>query len=230
MTKSHLKRMAAPKTWNIARKTTKFVTRCKPGAHSMLAGMPLNVLFKEVLKKVKTTKEMKRVLHSQEVIVDGKRRHDGRMMIGLMDVLSIPKTKENFRILINTKNKIYAQEIDDKEAKFKPCKLLGKTVLGKDKIQLRFSDGRTLLLKKNDYKTGDSIVLELPSQKVLHHLKLEKDAIILLCRGKHVGMVGHVDEFKGNTIYFTANKVKYETSKEYAFVIGHNKPIIKIKQ
>ncbi|MFH1506413.1 MAG: 30S ribosomal protein S4e [archaeon] len=230
MTKAHLKRISAPKTWNVNRKTTKFITRPKPGAHTMILGMPLGVFFKEELKKAGTTREVKRILNNQEVLVDGKREYKPRSIIGLMDVLSLPKIKEHFRVLINTKDKLYAMPVDEKETKFKPCKLWKKKVLGKDKIQLNFTDGRNILIKKNDYTTGDSLVLELPSQKILHHLKLGKDAIIMLYKGKHVGMVGHVDEIKGSTIYFTADKVKYETSKAYAFVIGHDKPVIKIQK
>lgn len=230
MTKAHLKRMAAPKTWNVERKTTKFITRAKPGAHTIQLGIPLTVFFKEILKKVKTTKELKFILHTQEILVDGKKRHDTSSMIGFMDVMSIPKTKENYRVLINTKNKLYAQEINEKESKIKPCKLIRKTVLGKDKIQLSFTDGRTILVKKNDYKTGDTLILEIPSQKIIEHIKLDKGCTIMLYNGKHVGIVGKVDDIQGNTINLTANKKKYETHKKYAFVIGQDKPTIKIAE
>ena len=164
------------------------------------------------------------------MLVDGKRRYDIKFMIGLMDVLAIPKLKENYRMLINTKNRLYLRQIDEKEASFKPCKLVNKIMLGKDKMQLHLSDGRNILVKKNDYKTGDTLVLELPSQKILDHIKLEKGCTILLYKGKHVGLIGQVDEVKGSTIHFTANKGKYETNKSYAFVIGKEKPLIKIKE
>ena len=56
MVKSHLKRIAAPRTWDIDRKTTKFIARPKPGQHTLQLGMPLAVLLKEILKKMKTNK------------------------------------------------------------------------------------------------------------------------------------------------------------------------------
>ena len=60
MGKDHLKRLAAPKTWGITRKNTKFITKPVPGPHGMQAGMPLSVLIKEILNYAGTTREVKK--------------------------------------------------------------------------------------------------------------------------------------------------------------------------
>jgi len=39
--KNHLKRIATPRTWVIDRKAETFITRPKPGAHSLYFGMSL---------------------------------------------------------------------------------------------------------------------------------------------------------------------------------------------
>ena len=57
MPKNHLKPQKAPKTWVIKRKNVRFITRPKPGAHEMSFSMPLNLIFKNILEKVKTNKE-----------------------------------------------------------------------------------------------------------------------------------------------------------------------------
>ena len=98
MSKRHMKRQTAPKTWPIERKGTKFVTRPTPGKNFRLS-VPISIIFKKLLKYCKTTKEVKRILQDKEVIIDGKRRKDHRYPVGIMEVITIPITKENFRLI-----------------------------------------------------------------------------------------------------------------------------------
>ena len=111
--KKHLSRVAVPKTWPINRRYRKWVTRPKPGMHGIKLGMPLSVIFKEILGYAKTTKEAKNILNNQDVLVDGKRRKDTRFIAGLMDIISMPKIKENFRILLIKRGKISLVPIND---------------------------------------------------------------------------------------------------------------------
>jgi len=48
--------------------------------------------------------------------VDHKIRRDPSYPLGIMDVVTIDKTGENFRLLYDTKGKYQAHKIDDKEA------------------------------------------------------------------------------------------------------------------
>jgi len=225
----HISRIAVPKTWPIARRIRKWVTRPNPGMHPFKLGMPLNAVFKEVLGYAKTTKEVKTILNSQEVLVDGKRRKDHRFIIGLMDVLSLPKTKENFRILLTTKGKIALVPIDDSEAKIKLCKIKGKMPL-KGKFQLNLHDGRNILVEDKKYKIGSTIVMEIPSQKIKDVLSFEKGAVVYLVSGKHVGSLGSLQDIKGKSVVVKTEKGVFETSADCAFVIGKNKPLIAIKK
>ena len=134
MVERHLSRLATPKTWNVKRKGIKWITRPNPGSHSFKLGIPINVLLRDMLKLARTTKEVKNILNNQEVLIDGIRKKDHKQIIGLMDVISIPKIKKNFRILLSNKGKIIAIPIDDKEAKIKPAQIKGKTVIKKGKI------------------------------------------------------------------------------------------------
>ncbi|MBU1855132.1 MAG: 30S ribosomal protein S4e, partial [Nanoarchaeota archaeon] len=76
MTKNHLKPQKAPQTWSIKRKQVKFVTRPNPGAHKREFSMPINLVLKNLLNKAQTNKEAKKILHDQEILVNGKRRKD----------------------------------------------------------------------------------------------------------------------------------------------------------
>merc|ERR1719281_1115365 len=65
--------------------------------------------------------------------VDGKIRRDPRFPLGMMDVVTIEKTNENFRILLDTKGRFLPHRIDHKEAGFKLCKVIRKRI-GKAKV------------------------------------------------------------------------------------------------
>jgi small subunit ribosomal protein S4e len=59
----------------------------------------------------------------RHVLVDGKVRTDKTYPAGFMDVISIPKTNENYRLLYDTKGRFRLHPIRDEDAKFKLCKV-----------------------------------------------------------------------------------------------------------
>ncbi|MBW2993002.1 30S ribosomal protein S4e [Candidatus Woesearchaeota archaeon] len=229
MGKDHLSRIAVPKTWPIKRRMGKWAVRPKPGMHAMKIGMPLNMILRDVLCYAKTTKEVKSILNNQEVLIDGKKRKDVRFIAGLMDVLSLSKTKEHFRILLNKKGKIFLVPIESAEAKFKLCKIKNKRMVD-GKIQLNLHDGRNILAEDKKYKTGDTVAIELPSQKVMDVIAFEKGAVVYLVSGKHVGSSGVLQEIKNNRVIVKTKEGVFETSSDYAFVIGKEKSLIKLEK
>jgi len=62
------------------------------------------------------------------VKVDGKVRRNPRYPLGSMDVVTIEKTSESFRILLDTKGRFLPHRIDSKEAGFKLSKVLKKKI------------------------------------------------------------------------------------------------------
>lgn len=229
MGKNHLKSLATPRTWPIHRKKNVYVTRPNPGAHSMNLAMPLNLAMKELMKLSRTRRESKFIIKSKTVLVDGKERHDEKLPVGFMDTVSLPDTKDHYRITLNQYGKLGAVEIDGKEANQKLVRIDDKRIVKGGKIQLNLSDGRTLLLKKDDYTVGDSLLLELPSQKVKEHFPLTEKTSILLIGGKHRGDIGKVKAIEGRDITYESEKSEYQTKKKYAFVIGKDKASIKIR-
>lgn len=226
MGKNHLKRIAMPKTWHLKRKKTKFITRPKPGSAPMAFSMPLAVIMKELVKCAKTTKEVKNIIKQKGVFVDEKRRWDEKTSLGLMDTLSFPQSKEAYRLILTPFGTLTTVPISKEEASIKPVKILGKSILGKDKVQLNIFGGRNLILKKNTYKTNDTLLLSLPGQQVKEHVPFEKGNLVYLTGGKHIGKVGVLKEIKTNRLIFTVDKTDLTTAKRHAFVIGKTKPLV----
>merc|ERR1719487_734123 len=105
--------------------------------------------------------------------VDNKVRTDMFFPAGFMDVVSIDKTKENFRMLYDTKSKFVLHKISKEEAAYKLCKVK-KVARGPKGVPFAIThDGRTLRYPDPDVKTFDTVRVDLESGKMLDHIKFE---------------------------------------------------------
>lgn len=230
MVKNHLKRLATPRSWPIKRKETKFITRPKPGSHSLKLGISLGVFIRDILRYAKTTREVKRILQNRNILVDGARRKEHRFIVGLMDVIGIPEIKKHYRVILDKKGKISLIEIEKNDASIKPCRITGKNKV-KEKTQLNLFDGRNILVDKDDYKVNDTLIISLPNQEIKKHLKFDKNVLVFLVGGKHIGEIGIVEDIISDKIRYKNKKGDvFETLKKYVFVIGKEKPEIKLEK
>jgi len=225
---SHLKRLSMPKTWRVKRKGVKYVIKSNPGPHSLKLSMPIALIFRDLLGYAANLREVNHILHNNNVIVDGVRRKENKFPVGIFDTICVKEVKEFFRVVFD-KKKLVLLKIDEKEANLKPCKIIGKSKIG-EKIQLNLYDGRNLLVEKDDYKVGDTIILELPKNNIKDHLKFEKGNLIYLIGGKHIGLSGTIQDMIGGKVKYKSGEGVFETLKKYAFVIGKDKPIVSIKK
>lgn len=230
MVKNHLKRIATPRTWDILRKNQVFVTRPNPGAHAFLFGTSLNTLLKEYLGEATTRKEVKKILHDKACLVDGKVRHDERFNVGFLDVVSFPKTKKHYRVILSEKGKIATVEIKEAESKHKVVKIKNKHQLKGGKTQLSTSDGRVIVIDKDNYKVGDSLLIELPSQAIKEHLVLAEGAAAVAMKGKHAGEHGVISKIEGDVATINAKKGDFVTRTSNVFITGNKKASITCSQ
>lgn len=227
MVKNHLKRIAAPNTWKINRKEAKFITRANPGPHNFCRSIPLSVFIRELVKVAKTAKEAKQIVKIKDVFVDRKIRKDTHHPVGLMDVVSFPQLDENYRVLLDKKGKLTAVKAAPKEAGTKLSRIESKSKISGGRIQLNLIDGRNVIVENDTYKTGDTVQLSLPDQKITSHIKFEKNALVFLIGGSRSGAFARIEEISQNKITLkSAKNTKFETLKKYAFVVGTDKPVL----
>jgi small subunit ribosomal protein S4e len=227
--KAHLKRVAVPRTWAIERKETVFITRPYPGGHSMDYSMSISVAMRYLIKCAKTRKEVKYILQNKNIQVDGRRRKDDKGPVGLMDVVQLTETGENFRISLTPRGKLCAIKVPKGEETVKISRINGITKIKGGQTQLNLSDGRNKLVDKDNYKLGDSILLTLPAQEVKEHFALKEGAITFLLAGKYAGATGTVKKIHGKVITVEVGKESFVTAKRYAFVVGDKKPVITLQ-
>ena len=222
MGSKHLKRLVAPASWPIERKLTKFIAKPSPGPRGLQVGLPLVAVLREVLKVVKTTKEVKFLLQKGEVLVNGIRRKDSKFPVGVFDIVTLPSLRRNVRGSLGKNGKI--RFIVEKEGGFLIRKIINKTLV-RGKVQVNCQDGFNLLIDQDQYKVGDTLVFEQNSPQVRDHWPLVVSSHIFLVRGSHVGEQGELAAMLGSRITFrTAKGETHETSRDFAMVIGRTKP------
>jgi small subunit ribosomal protein S4e len=194
MSNNHLKRLAMPRSWPLPRKTTVWVTRPSPGAHTLEHCMPITLVLRDVLGMAKTAREVRYILHNELAQVDGRVVKDTRRGVGLMDVLSVGD--EHFRCVLDHNGRLRYRPISAAEASWKVCRIDGKSTIKGGKTQLNLHDGRNILVDDAQaYNTGDSLKLNLPDQKILEHIRFGEGTRCFLIGGAHVGSTADVKEY-----------------------------------
>ncbi|MFO1532619.1 MAG: 30S ribosomal protein S4e [Thermoplasmatota archaeon] len=222
----HLKRLAAPRSWTIPRKTNVYTTKPRPGAHPVERAMPLGTLLRDHLRLVATGREAARVIGAGEVLVDGRIVKDAKFAVGFMDSISIPKVGKAWRVTLDEKARLRLAPIDPANATWKLAQIEAKTTVSGGRTQLNLHDGRNVIVKKDDYGTGDVLRIEVPSQKVLGHFPLAEGAQVFITDGRHAGEVAPVKAIevtrshKPNLIHLAVGTESFTTVKPYAFPIG----------
>jgi small subunit ribosomal protein S4e len=190
--KKHLKRIAAPKSWMLDKLGGTFATKPSQGPHKYRESIPLTVVLKNRLKYALTGREVMMIVNDKEgnILVDGKLRKDPRFPTGLMDVITIKKTGELYRILYDVKGRFILRNINADEAKFKLCKITKKAV-GPNKIPYIVThDGRTLRFPKPDISVYDTVKLDIATGQVIDQVKFEAGNLCMITSGNNVGRVG----------------------------------------
>ncbi|MGD0250913.1 MAG: 30S ribosomal protein S4e [Thermoplasmata archaeon] len=224
-----LKRGAAPRTWTVPRKGTKWLKRPGPGPHAQDQSMPLLLVLRDVRHIVASAREARILLRSGAVRVDGSVAKDLDRGLGLMDTLSFASPLDaHFRMVKNRRGKLTLVPIPSTEASVKLGRVRFKHAAKGGRLQVTLHDGRNLLLPATTpYRVGDSVKIALPGQKVVEHLPLAPGALAYVSGGTHVGELARVDRVEvrnssqPNLVHF---KEGFSTIKEYVFVVGQNAP------
>lgn len=217
----HLKRIAAPTAIPVHdKKEFVWMSRPLPGPHPKERSIPLGLLLRDVLKLVMTAKEAKKILSGRLVLVDGRVRVEEKFPIGLMDVVSIPKSGKFFRIVVDRKGRLIPLEIKEEDASVKLAKVTKKHTVPGGRINLTLHDGRNMLAD-NHIQVGDSISLSLPDGKLSQHLKREKGCRCLVMEGKHAGSLVKLKEIIERTGGKPNEALVEDGSGEFITVAGY---------
>jgi small subunit ribosomal protein S4e len=187
---SHLKRQSAPKSWPIERKGTTYIVQSN---FNTKEGVPVLVLLRDILKLAGNRTEVKRIIHSNQILVNEKKVTDEKNTILLFDTVNIIPLKKCYRLEANERGKFHLEEIKESEAAKKISKITNKKILRGKKTQLNLRDGRNFL---SDIKCNinDSVVINLKEGKIEKCLPLKEKAKVFVFAGKHIGKHGEIEK------------------------------------
>jgi len=228
-----MKRLTAPRSWPVPRKTNVWIAKPSPGPHGIEESMPVVLVIRDLLKLADTAKEVRRILTNHDVLVDGRVVTDHEFPIGLMDVVSIPKLNQHYRMMLDRHGKFRLVKVPEGKQGWKLCRIENKTIVPGGKTQLNLHDGRNLLVAKDTFKAGDVLKLEVPSQKILDTYKVAKGNTAVIIGGNNVGDLAVIEEYivKRTT---GPNMVKFKdgklTVKDNVFVVGTKGPEVELPE
>lgn len=237
----HLKRLASPSFWPVHRKESTWVPKPNAGAHSSSRCLPLELIIRDELALGRNRREVGRILAEGKVKVDGRPRREKNHPTGLMDVVEFTDANLAYRVIPVEGKGLSVVKITKDEAKFKLCKILRKGVAPGGRIQYGTHDGRSLTIQPGEgesavYSTNDTLRISVPTQRVLNHIKFEKGNFALVIAGRNLGKSGKIVELQPGTATkpsmvtiedTTGNR--FDTMLDYTFVIGTDKPTIKLE-
>lgn len=136
------------------------------GPHKLRECLPLAILLRNRLKYALTYQETKLIVMQRLVKVDGKVRTDQCYPAGFMDVVSLEKTQQHFRLLLDTKGRFVPRPISAEEASYKLCRVK-KVLIGPKAIPMLVThDARTIRFPHPNIKVHDTIRLSIADSKV----------------------------------------------------------------
>ncbi|KDD75424.1 hypothetical protein H632_c691p0 [Helicosporidium sp. ATCC 50920] len=224
--KKHLKRLNAPKHWMLDKLGGIFAPKPSSGPHKTRECLPLILMLRNRLKYALTGREVTSILMNRLVEVDGKVRTDKTYPVGFMDVVTIPKTSEHFRLIYDSKGRFAVHRITPEEATYKLCKVK-RMQFGRGGVPyVATHDGRTMRYPDPAIREGDTVVFDIEENKIRDFVRFEVGNLAMVTGGHNNGRVGtitHTERHKGSfdivQIRDAAGHV-FATRATNVFVIG----------
>merc|ERR1711936_38232 len=230
-----LKRLTAPKSWMLDKTGGTFAPKSSAGPHKSRESFPMTLFLRNRLRYALSYQEVKKIVKQRLIKVDGKVRTDNTYPTGFMDVVTIERTNENFRILYDVKGRFVVHRIKPEEAKYKLCKVKKVSVGPKGVPYLVTHDGRTIRYPDPLVKVNDTIQLDIATVKIMDFIKFDSGNLCMITGGHNLGRVGTITNRERHPGSFDIVHIKdalghtFATRLSYVFIIGKgNKPYVSL--
>ena len=220
--------------WGITRKDKRFVITVKPGPHKKNQSIPTAVFLRDTLKIVTSLREAKATIYSGKVKIDGVVRKSLHHAIGLMDVIELENVSDIYRLVPTEEKMLKPIKINESEKSKKLVTVTSKTTINKGKLQIGFSDGRSII-SDSIVSIGDTCLIQIPDVKIVEVIKLEVGSQGLVTRGNNVGQIGKIEAVEKGTfilpkrVILSLENREIEIPADIIMPIGKGEPIIQLK-
>jgi len=228
-------RLAAPSSWMLNKLGGTYAPRPSPGPHKLRESLPLTVFLRYRLKYALTGREVTLIVNQRLVKVDGKVRTDATYPAGFMDVITIEKSGEHFRLLYDVKGRFTIHRITPEEATYKLLKVR-KIALGPKGVpHIVTHDGRTIRYPDPSINVNDTVKFDIEQGKITDFVKFDTGNIVIITGGRNMGRAGIIVHREKHVGGFDIVHVKDSLDRTFAtrvtniFVVGEGtKPWISL--
>uniref|UniRef100_A0A8C5NVE4 Small ribosomal subunit protein eS4 n=1 Tax=Jaculus jaculus TaxID=51337 RepID=A0A8C5NVE4_JACJA len=154
--------------------------------------LPLIIFLRNRLKYALTGDEVKKICMQRFITIDGKVRTDITYPAGFMDVISIDKTGENFRLIYDTKGPCAVHRITPEEAKYKLYKV------------------------RKIFVVNDTIQIDLETGKITEFIKFDTGNLCMVTGGANLGRIGAITNRERHPGSFDVVHVKDANGNSFA--------------
>jgi len=220
----HQKRLSAPTSWPVERKTETFAATAGAGPHGE-SGVPLVVVLRDVLGYVDSSTEAQYAINHDGVRVNGGSVDDVNRPIGMFDILAFPDRDEYYRVFPGEGGRLGLTPVSEEDAGSKLSKIVDKTTVSGGRTQLNLHDGSNLLVDEEEYAAGDSIVVSNDDNSVVAHFEYEEGALVTAVDGEHAGDIGRIETIDvtpssaPNNVQVESDAGDFQTIEDYVVVI-----------
>jgi len=203
-----------------------YATRPRSGPHKLMECLPLALIVRNRLKYALNNREISMILKQRLLKVDGKVRTDSKYPAGFMDVITIEKTGDKFRLLYDTKGRFVLHQIGNDEVHTKLCKVKRVMTAKKRTPFISTHDGRTIRFPDPNIRRHDTVILDLETGKIKEWLHFKLGCLVMTTGGANIGRVGTVLKRERHPGSFDIVQIKdargntFATRLENVFVIG----------
>lgn len=168
--------------------------------------------------------------------IDNKIRRDRKFPVGVMDVITVVKTGESYRLLYDVKGRFTLIKLKESEAKYKLLKVK-KRAVGPNQIPYIVThDSRTIRFPHPEIREGYTLKYNVEKGEIESWVTNEPGRLCYVTGGNNIGRVGqimHVERHLGSfdIVHIKdANGKTFATRKGNIFIIGEKKPLISLPE
>ena len=209
--------------------------RPSPGPHKLRECLPLTIFLRNRLKYALTGKEVLSIVMQRLIKVDNKVRTDPTFPAGFMgkifvtfstttngveiysvDVISIEKSGEHFRLLYDVKGRFTIHRITPEEATYKLLKVRKVAIGNKGVPHIVTHDGRTIRYPDPLIKVNDTVRFDLEQGKITDFVKFDTGNLAFITGGRNRGRCGVITHREKHTGGFDIVHVKDSLDRTFA--------------
>lgn len=191
------------------------------------------IFLRNRLKYALNYTDVMKICMMRQIKVDGKVRTDVTYPAGFMDVITIDKTGESFRLLYDVKGRFVCHRIGADEAAYKLGKVK-KVMVGKGSVPCVVThDARTIRYPDPSISVNDTVVIDLKTGKINDFIKFDTGNTVMVIGGRNTGRVGIITHRERHASSYDIVHIKDAAGNSFAtrlsniFLVGRgNKAMV----